>query len=280
LGSIRIPAACCGLFGLKPGVDLIPLDVGRHNWHGFTENGPLTTTVEDAALLLSVMAGRAELREVREPAQPLRIAVSTRAPGPGIRVNAEFVRNTHAAAQLLRAAGHSVETADPPYSTRIALAVLGHWFAAARQDSEPLERNVLEPRTRRHAQWGPTAERLGLVGPHWREEWRRRVQPLFDRYDVLLTPTLAQLPIKADAWASRSWLSNLLSNMRYAPFCASWNLAGYPAASIPLGVHSSGLPASVQLVALPGREALLLGLASQLERQQPWSRHAPMAFAQ
>jgi amidase len=222
------------------------------------------------------LAERTDLCDVREPERPLRIALSTRSPGPGISVDAQHMRVAETAAQLLRAAGHSVEVADPPYSTRIALVVLGHWCLAAHRDSARLDPSLLESRTRTHARWGPLAERVGLVGPRWRAEWRRRVQPLFDRFDVLLTPTLAAPPIDAQAWAGRSWLANLSSNIRYAPFSAPWNLAGYPAASVPMGRHSTGSSIGVQLVALPGRESTLLGLARTLERLHPWPRHAPM----
>ncbi len=274
LGSIRIPAACCGLFGLKPGSGLVPANVSSNDWWGFTENGPLATTVEDAALLLSVIAERPDLAEVHEPA-PLRIALSTISPGPGITVDPEHERATYACAQLLRGAGHTVEIADPPYSTRIAMAVLGHWFQATALEIASLDPSRLESRTRTHARWGPLAERMDYTGPRWREEWRKEVAPLFKRFDVLLTPTLATPPPAARAWAQRSWMSNLVTNIRFAPFSAPWNLAGYAAASVPAGLHSMGTPMGVQLVGLPGRESTLLGLARTLERLMPWPRHAP-----
>jgi amidase len=275
LGSLRIPAACCGLFGLKPGLGLVPAQVSPNDWWGFTENGPLATTVEDAALLLSVIAEQRELADVREPDAPLRIALSTCAPGPGITIDPEHVRAAHASAQILRRAGHHVEIADPPYSTRFAMAVLGHWFQATALETATLDPAALESRTRTHARWGPLAERLDYVGPRWREEWRNEVAPLFKRFDVLLTPALAAPPPAAHAWAQRSWMSNLITNIRFAPFSAPWNLAGYPAASVPAGQHSAGTPIGIQLVGLPGRESVLLGLARTLERLQPWPRHAP-----
>ena len=83
---------------------------------------------------------------------------------------------------------------------------------------------------------------------------------------MLVTPALAQSPIRALAWSQRGWLANVLANARYAPFAAPWNLAGWPAMAVPAGVGRDGLPLSVQLVARPGGEALLLALAGQLER--------------
>jgi amidase len=265
LGSIRIPAACCGVFGFKP------------DWFGFTENGVLATTVDDAALLLSVLANRPDLAEPLSFDPPLRIALSTAAPGPGLSIDAEHAQSARVAADLLRSAGHTVEISHPPYSTRFAAAVLGHWSCAVAGEVASLDRSRLEARTRMHARWGPWAERLGMVGPRWRAEWRKQVQPLFDRFDILLTPTLAQPPLAAVAWAKRSWLSNLIANIRFAPLCAPWNLAGYPAATVPFGRHGCGTPIGLQLVGLPGREAALLAVARTLEQLHPWPRHAPVA---
>jgi amidase len=275
LGSIRIPAACCGVFGFKPGERLVPGIGSSSDWFGFTENGVFATTVDDGALLLSVLADRAELAEAELFDPPLRIALSTASPGSGLVIDAEHVQATRIAGELLRSAGHVVEVAQPPYSPRFALAVLGHWFAAVARAIPSLDRSRLEARTRMHARWGPFAERLGLVGPRWREEWRARVQPLFDRFDVLLTPTLARPPLAAVSWAQRSWLSNMIANVRFAPLSAPWNLAGYPAATVPFGRHRSGTPIGLQLVSLPGRETALLAVARTLEQLHPWPRHAP-----
>ena len=93
--------------------------------------------------------------------------------------------------------------------------------------------------------------------------------------DVLLTPALAQLPLPALAWHERGWAANLLANIRYAPFAAPWNLAGWPAMAVPAGRHRSGVPLSVQLVGKPGSEATLLSVAARLEQLQPWPRTAP-----
>jgi amidase len=99
---------------------------------------------------------------------------------------------------------------------------------------------------------------------------------VFDRFDVLLTPTLAQPPIAAGRWGERGWLANVLANTRYAPYPAPWNLAGYPAASVPAGIHrGTGTPLSVQLVTTPDGESRLLSLAAELEELRPWQRLAP-----
>jgi amidase len=99
----------------------------------------------------------------------------------------------------------------------------------------------------------------------------------FADHDVLLTPTLAQPAIDAVAWGRRGWLANVVANVRFAPFAAPWNLAGWPAMAVPAGLDSNAMPLSVQIVARPGGEALLLAVARQLELLRPWPRTAPLS---
>ncbi|MBI4539915.1 MAG: amidase [Gemmatimonadetes bacterium] len=277
LGSIRIPAAACGLFGIKPGAGVVPSELGPNSWFGMAENGPLATTVDDAALVLSVLAECPELREPAPPERPLRVAVSTRSPMRGVNAGPEVRSATIETARLLAGAGHHVEAADPPYPIRSAVAILARWTAGAARETDGLDPARLEPRTRRHAQLGRIAERLGLIKPGDREAWRALLGSFFASCDVLLTPALATPPIRAEAWGRRSWSANLIANARFAPFTAPWNFAGYPAAAVPAGLHPDGTPLSVQLVAPPGGEALVLSVAKQLEMLRPWRRHAPLA---
>lgn len=273
LGSIRIPAACCGLVGLKPGTGVVP---GGGGWFGMVENGPLATTVADAALMLSVMAARPEWREVEPPDRSLRLAVSTRAPLPGTRVDREYRAAAERAGELLAGAGHNVEAVDPPYALRTAIPLLARWFAGAAVEAEGANWTLLESRTRSHVRLGRWAQSLGLVNEADADWWRRTASAFFERHDLLITPALAAPPIAASRWNRRSWIMNVLSNMTYAPFAAPWNLAGFPAVVVPAGMHPGGVPLSVQLVAAPGGEALLLATARQLEALRPWTRHAPL----
>src|SRR5690606_10304903 len=99
----------------------------------------------------------------------------------------------------------------------------------------------------------------------------------FRDLDVLVTPALAAPLPRAERWSERGWLANVATNARFAPFTGPWNHARWPAAALPTGGrHSTGVPLSVQLVARPGGEALLLGVARQLETLRPWPRHAPL----
>lgn len=279
MGSIRIPAANCGLFGIKPGPGVVPRQVGVDGWFGMSENGPLATTVADAALMLSVMADRPELAHPVEPAVPLRIAVAGGVASPLAPLDPEWGRGLTETADALRAAGHQVTEVDFPYP-RNPLPLLARWFAGTKTDADLLDRALLEPRTRMHARLGGV---FGSVARNERpvEAFRSQVMSFFETYDVLLTPTLAQPGIAAVDWHRRSWLSNMRANVTYAPYASPWNYLKWPAASIPAGTHATaGVPLAVQLIAPPlpdaGGETLILSLATQLERLRPWARVAPL----
>jgi amidase len=275
LGSIRIPAACCGLVGLKPGRGVVPCKIGVENWFGLTEHGMLATSVADAAVGFAVLAGRRPERLV-EP-QRLRVAVSLRSPVAGVRPDEPNRQAVSTAAKLLVAAGHSAVTADPVYPPRLALAGLATWFAAAYRESAELDVRALQPRTRRHIRAGRWAWQRGMVRESDRASWRERSIGFFaDRgVDLLLTPALAATPPRADGWAGGSWRTNLVGSMRYAPYAAPWNIAGLPSIVVPVGIRPDGLPLAAQLVGPPGSELQLLGVAGQFELANPWPRHAP-----
>jgi amidase len=277
MGSIRIPAACCGLVGLKPGLGTVPADLGNGSWFDMAENGPLATTVGDAALLLSVLAARPALATAHQQAPgPSRIAVSVQAPVPLTPVDPHFAAAARATGELLAGAGHHVEHAEPTYAGSTAAAAMARWFAGTELDARLVaDRSRLERRVTRHAALGRALLRAGLVRPAGRTAWQEAAEAFLAGRDVLVTPGLAQLPLPAHRWGQRGWLSNVRANARYAPFAAPWNLAGWPAVIVPAGLHPGGLPLSVQLVARPGSEDLLLALAGQLEALRPWPRLAP-----
>jgi amidase len=279
MGSVRIPAANCGLFGIKPGSGLVPQDIGVDAWLGMSENGPLATTVADAALLLSVMAGHPELASPLEPSQPLRIAIAAEPPSPLVSLDAEWHRGLTETADALRAAGHSVSEVTFPYDPN-PVPLLARWFAGTATDAELLDAAKLERRVQVHARLGRLARRAGLLKDAPVDRLRARVHSFFADYDLLLTPTLAQPGPLAENWHERGWWANILSNIRYAPYPSTWNLLGWPAASIPAGWHATAqVPLAVQIVAEPrldgAGEALILSLATQLERLRPWPRVAP-----
>ncbi|HEX3335022.1 MAG TPA: amidase family protein [Jatrophihabitans sp.] len=275
MGSIRIPAACCGLVGIKPGSGVVPAELGNGSWFDMAENGILATTVEDAALALSVLAARPGLASVAAPG-PLRVALSTKVPAALTPLDKHWAAAARETAALLGSAGHTVAEADPPYGQTLILSEAVRWFAGTELDARQLrDRSQLAVRSRRHAAAGRAVLALRLPREKGRQKWRERAERFFAEYDVLVTPALAQPPILAKAWSGRGWIANLLSNARYAPFAAPWNLAGWPAMSVPAGLAPDGLPLAVQLVAKPGAEGQLLAVAAQLEQLRPWPRTAP-----
>ena len=273
MGSIRIPAANTGLFGIKPGRGVVPAEIGKDSWGGVAENGPLATTVADAALVLSVMADRPTLAKIVEPAAPLRIAVAGNSPSFLVRLHPAWRHALDATADALREDGHHVQNTRFPYPLN-PMPLFARWFAGAAADAADLDLHLLEPRTRRHVQLGLRAQRKGWVKARDAEFLSATARQFFTGYDVLLTPMLARAAPHAVEWHRRAWLSNIWSNLHYAPYAALWNVLGWPAASIPAGIDPrTGMPTAVQAVALPGGEALLLGLAAQIERLRPWPRH-------
>lgn len=277
LGSVRIPAACCGLIGLKPGRGTVPAQIGREDWFGLTENGILATTVADAAVGFAVLAGRTPAKLELPPR--LRVAVSLRSPVAGSSADDANKEAVRTATHLLVEAGHDSVRADPAYPMKLGLKGVATWFAAAWRDVEGagIAPESLQRRSQRHLRWGKLAWDRGYVKEADRLDFRAGCEAFFadGKYDLLLTPALARTPPAARAWSDRSWLANIRSNMRYAPFAAPWNISGFPAITVPVGVRPDGLPLAVQLVGPPGSELTLLAVAGQFEMAAPWQRHAP-----
>ncbi|MEB3961452.1 amidase family protein [Streptomyces kunmingensis] len=267
LGSVRSPAAICGLVGVTPGTGTVPSADSSH-WSGMYSHGPLATTVSDAALLLSVLADRPELARIAEPGA-LRVATSVQLPGGLGKVPQEFTEAVGRTAKLLEGAGHSVTDATPKYG-RLSSALLTRWLAGPGEPAEAFDRKLLQPRTRRHLRAGALLRRLRLGGEGPKRAWIARAEAFFADHDVLVTPMLATLAPKAEQWNKKGWLANILPAVQLTSFLGPWDLAGYPTMSVPAGQHSSGLPIAVQLVAPPGGESRLLAVAAQLENLAPW----------
>ncbi|MFJ3761554.1 amidase [Streptomyces sp. NPDC090080] len=273
MGSLRIPAANCGLVTIKPGFGVVPAGIGHGDWFGMSENGPLATSVEDVRLMLAVLAGTEFEDSAREGT--LRIAVSRRSPLIGTTVTRPYTNAVAEAAGLLAGAGHQVRRAEPPYPASIGVTALRHWTAGTAVDAAGLDPALLTRRTRVHAAIGRRFL-SGVRTSDSRDRLRERLTPFFAEYDVLLTPALARRAPRAAAWHERSWLSNALAGSNYSPLTPAWNLTGWPAMSVPFGMLPSGTPCAVQLVGRPGSEAVLLAVARTLETLRPWQRTAPV----
>lgn len=277
-GSIRIPAACCGLFGLKPQRGRVPLAPDDDHWLGLTHFGPLTRSVADAALLLDVLAdpapGRSYAEAARSAPLALRIAVSTKPtlpvkPGPAAL---EAVSST---AGLLRELGHDVRARDPEYG-ELRPFILPRYARGAWLDAQRLGGSRgLERRTRGMVRLGAAMRRLAERTRAKEAERAARINAIFDDHDVVMTPVTAAPPPLAARVGGRGALRSFLGSTAYVCYTAVWNLTGQPAASVPAGFDADGLPRAVQLVARPHDEATLLVLAAQLEAARPWAQDRP-----
>lgn len=277
LGSVRIPAAACGVFGIKPGRGVVPAEVGLDSWGGMVENGVLATTVADAALVLSVLADQPTLADLDPPAG-LRIALAVGSPSPLIRIDRHWARAASDAALTAASAGHTVREVALPYTGGTTALAL-RWVAnAAREAAAAPHPHRLQRRTRIHAAVGRAVLRAGLIRPGQVDRIEARLLDFFDQHDVVITPTLACPTPRAVAWHHRGWLVNTLASVRYTPFTPLWNLVGWPAVSVPMGLHPrTGTPVAAQLAGPPRSESTLLRLAAQLESERPWRRVAPRA---
>jgi amidase len=301
-GSIRIPAACCGLVGLKPARGRIsaapergeaPLDV----------DGVLTHTVADTAAILDILAGYepGDATWAPPPSEPfaawagrepgkLRIAATTLPPVVDAVVDPLCAQAVADAAELLRSLGHEVEEVDPPwridglselfggvFSIHIALQIVYSGIVAGREptadDMEPMSWAI-------HSLTQSLSSVQGLALEIQLQALTRRLVEFLAPYDALLTPALAErpLPIGLLDTAAPDPMSTFTRSGLFTPFTPIFNASGQPGISLPLYQGRDGLPLGVQLVGRPAGEGALLALASQLEAAAPWrERRVPLS---
>jgi amidase len=283
-GSIRIPATWCGLFGIKPQRDRVPLAPHDDAWQGLSVNGPLARTVEDAALFLDATTttpgpdGGFVAAAGRDPGR-LRIAISTKIP-PGLlaRVGKAQRAAVEEATALLRELGHDVVLRDPDYpATAGALHFMQRYLRGISDDVKTMPHpERLEARTRGMARLGSLISDRRIAAVRAGEgAVAARVMSIFDDVDVLLTPGTALGPSRIGAYQRRGALATLNSVIGRVPFQAVFNATGQPAAVVPWGLDGDGLPLSVQLVGRPSDEATLLSLSAQIESARPWAGRRP-----
>ncbi|RKT54996.1 amidase family protein [Saccharothrix australiensis] len=276
-GSIRIPAACTGLFGLKPHRDHVPLDGTA--WTGLVAAGPITRHVRDAALLLDVLApGHHHTAAASTDPRPLRVAVSLRTRGPGLPVAAEARDAVLDTAHLLTDLGHDVTRLDPDLRDLTGPAAFAarylHSAAAGERALEHPHR--LDRRTRRVAALGRALPRATIrTALAEGDALTAHVARLFADYDLLLTPVLTRPPLRVGEWRRRGTVPALLAAARMTAFLPPWNVTGHPAAAVPAGHTRDGLPLGVQLVGGPHAVDTVLAAAGQLERARPWAERRP-----
>jgi amidase len=275
-GSIRIPAACCGLVGMKPTRGRVP--AAGEFWLDLSVFGPLARTVKDSALMLSVMSGERSLAEVAEPGK-LRIAASRKVPaGLVARLSADQRGAWEKTRGVLSGLGHDVVERDPDYGLA-ALEFTQTWIRGIYEDSLTVpDRSRLERLSRHMAGLGrmvvPDRRREKLLAK--RPATSARIMKLWDEVDIVMTPGLSRTAIAAEGGFGKPVPIAFNTAATFTPWTPLGNLTGQPAITIPAGLGSDGLPLSVQLIGRTGAEPTLYALAAQLEQAQPWAERRPV----
>jgi amidase len=289
-GSIRIPSAWCGLFGLKPQRGRVSLAPRPRAWNGLSVNGVLTRRVADTALFHDVASGAIDVDEDKAPAPEasfaqaaatppgrLRIAYSRRVP-PGVlsKLDGEGERAFELTIELLRTLGHDLRERELDYGLGAATMLIPRYVRGVYEDARAIAHpERLERRTKGMARLG------ALAGPQFKRamageaSYARRLNAIFEDHDVVLTPATATGPPRIGALQGRGALWTLNAVAGWVPYNGIWNVTGQPAASVPAGLGEDGLPRGVQLVGRPNDEATLLSLAAQIEAERPWTELRP-----
>lgn len=299
-GSIRIPASCCGLFGLKPTRGRVPMGPAQfEGWNGCSHHHVLTISVRDSAALLDATAGmelgspyfspppaRPFLQEVRTPPGKLRIALILETPS-GTPLDAECKQAALDAAKLCESLGHRVEEKPLPidgaamraaFLTVIQVSLARTLDDAAQARGRALTEQDVEPVTWAMMQAGQaitsiayaraiaTCHQVGLAMAKFQQN-----------YDVILNPTLAKPPVKLGVLSlSPVNISTFTKEVtEFGPYTALYNVTGQPSMSVPLSWTKSGLPLGIMFSARFGDDATLFRLAGQLEKAQPWFTRRP-----
>jgi amidase len=293
-GSIRIPSAACGLFGLKPTRGRVSSAPHADLWCALGTIGPLTRSVVDSALVYDVIRGNepgdrytlddhappfveAARLQSAESQRKLRIGWSTKSGVRGVKIAPEHVRAVEETVTLLEGLGHEVFEIDPRYPDATA-AFVPQFVGGVRAEAELVEHpDRLERRTKQVLAVGAPIRSRMIAGAVRRgEKLAAQVdERVFGSCDVLLTPTLATRPPRIGVLDGAAMPKAALRAQPMIAFTALWNVTGHPAASVPAGFADDGMPTSIQLVARRGDEATLFGLSAQVESVRPWADRRP-----
>ncbi|MDX6617287.1 MAG: amidase [Solirubrobacterales bacterium] len=292
-GSIRIPAANNGLFGLKPQRDRVTIGPETEHWHGMSVFGFVTRSVLDTALLLDIATSGEQMPTAPPPperpfagaagADPgrLRIAYSAK-PIRGVlppRLTDDVKRAFSEMIELLSSLGHETSEVKIDFGQTMGNRIIARYLGGIRDEEANVpNKERLEPRTRGFARLGKMLVSKGALakarGPG-AEADLLRLDKLYENHDVLLTPVTGEPPVEIGNWDGKGALRTLLGMSRTYPYTPVWNHTGQPAASVPAGFSDGGLPIGVMLIGRTNDESTLLSLAGQIEAERRWADRRP-----
>jgi amidase len=297
-GSIRIPASCCGLFGLKPtrGRNSLGPDFGDI-MNGLVAEHVITRSVRDSAAILDATEGplmgdpywappkkRPFLQEIGVSTGRLRIGFTT-GKDLGVSVHKDCIRAVEDAAALCSDLGHEVSAASPSIDReRMITAFIVLWSAgnASTIKAIGVEKEQVEPLTWALAQMGLKYDAADyLIAVQTIQRMARGISSFFDEYDIWLTPTLAEPPVPLGTFDSPpdNPIKGFTRSGEFVPFTPICNATGQPAMSVPLFWNDDNLPVGTHFVGRFGDEAILFRLAAQLEEARPWAGRRPPVSA-
>jgi aspartyl-tRNA(Asn)/glutamyl-tRNA(Gln) amidotransferase subunit A len=288
-GSIRIPASFCGIYGLKPSFGRVPQHPGFPGWETVSHTGPMTRTVRDAALMLDAIAGPDDRDRHSLPAAALSFLAACEGDIAGLslawspdlgyaRVDPEVADLCAAAAERFERLGGHVEVVSPSWEdpeeifrVMVGAETWSAWGERVEADGEQMDRSL---RALLRFGSGVTAAQY-LAAQRRRHELWTDVQRFLARFDLLLTPTVAVPPFEVGRPGLNQVNGEPSSPLGWIPFCFPFNLTGQPAASIPVGFTSAGLPVGLQIVGRRHADHTVLAASAAFEAAQPWADRRP-----
>lgn len=290
-GSIRTPAACCGLIGLKPARGRVSLGPVVADLHGLGTIGPIARTVQDAAAMLDAMTGPfpGDPHWASAPQHPFASCADR--PPPKLRIgryrasavtdsvlDADCHAAWESASALLAELGHDVHDVTPPFPPELVPIFETVWsVSAAMAPIAPADEPRLRPLTRWHRERGRATTAVGYAGAlaQLQRAARLAVQQS-SAFDVILAPAVATLPPAVGALRNDADpAADFAAQLRFTPYAAVYNVTGQPALTLPVHRTATGFPVSVMLVGRPADEATLIALAAQVCAARPESERTP-----
>ena len=288
-GSIRIPSSFCGVFGFKPSFGRVPEHGSFPGWETLVHTGPITRTVEDAALAMEVIAGRDDRDRFSLPDTGLRYLPFLSGDLKGVRiawskdlgyatVDPQVLELTEAAVKTFTTLGSTVEAVSPQVGSpeNAFLTMVSARLATVLQDKMEEWKEQIDPTLVRFIERSKDKSAIEYIQACFEQlEYWNGIRPFFEKYDLLLTPTVAVPPFELGSFGPREIAGSRVSILGWMAFTFPFNLTGQPAASVPCGWTDDGLPIGLQIVGRRFDDVTVLRAAAAFEQTSPWADKLP-----